>query len=137
MELMNHTRFPAALFRGCIDEHRLYGSVVARLTYDLRGDGLILANEQTWPVSPGPWPGPYVPMEVYELCYRVGVDLFVFWSARPPRGKRASVVDVTVQAGTGFSTSVRVFGDRRWEKRGRDLAMTPPESFEAVPLTLA
>jgi hypothetical protein len=136
MELNNTTRFPALLFRGCIDEHRLYASLVARVTYDLRGETLAPAEAQTWPVSPGPWKSFCGPMEGDELFYRGGVDLFVFGSARPAQGK-ATTVDVTVQAGPDFTTTVRAFGPRRWEKRGQALVMTPPEPFEAIPLTAA
>lgn len=136
MDLENHTPFNAALYRGCIDHRRLYGSLVARLTYDLRGDRLVLAEEQSWPVKPGPWDGPYGPMEGDDLFYRGGVDLFVFGSARSPDGKPATCLDVTVQAGHDFAVSVRVFGDRHWEERGRKLVMTPPQPFDAVALTL-
>jgi hypothetical protein len=136
MDLENRTPFHAALYRGCIDDRRMYGSVVARLTYDLRGDALVLAEEQSWPVKPGPWDGPHGPMEGDELFYRGGVDLFVFGAARPPDGKPVGSLDVTVAAGRNFSTSVRVFGDRRWEKRWRRLEMTPPRPFDAVALTI-
>jgi hypothetical protein len=136
MDLENHTSFHAALFRGCIDDKRLYGSLVTRLTYDLRGDRLVLADEQSWPIKPGPWDGPYGPMEGDELFYRGGVDLFVFASARSSNGKPATCLDVTVQAGRDFATCVRVFGDRHWEKRGRKLVIAPPQPFEAIALTL-
>jgi hypothetical protein len=136
MELENHTPFHAFLFRGCIDEDRLFGSLVTRLTYDLRGDRLALADEQSWPVSPGPWMGPYGPMEGDELFYRGGVDMFVFGSARAAEGKPAASVDVMVQAGTDFSTTVRVFGHRHWEKQGDRLVITPPQPFDAMPLTI-
>ena len=137
MELENHTPFHAFLFRGCIDEDRLFGSLVVRLTYDLRGDRLFLADEQSWPVSPGPWTGPCGPMEGDELFYRGGVDMFVFGSARATDGKPAASVDVTVQAGQDFSTTVCAFGERHWEKQGDRLIMTQPQPFEAMPLTIA
>lgn len=137
MELDNHTSFAAALFRGCIDDRRLYGSLVVRVTYDLRGDRLIPAEEQSWPVRPGPWDGPCGPMEGDELFYRGGVDIFVFGSARSATGKPTTSLDVIVQAGREFSTSVRVFGDRCWERRGDGIVMSPPAPFDAIPLTLA
>jgi hypothetical protein len=137
LELDNSTRFAAALFRGCIDDRRLYGSLVVRVTYDLRGNRLALADEQSWPVRPGPWDGPCGPMEGDELFYRGGVDLLVFGSARSPTGRPVPWLDVIVQAGRDFSTSVRVFGDRHWEKRGDSIVMSPPEPFDAIPLTLA
>jgi hypothetical protein len=137
MQLDNRTVFPAALFRGCIDEKRLFGSLVARMTYDLRGDRLELAREQSWPVQPGPWNGPCGPMEGDELFYRGGVDILVFGSARSPTGRPTTWIDVTVQAGRDFATSVRVFGDRFWERRGRGIVMSPPGPFDAIQLTLA
>ena len=136
MELENRTPFHAALFRGCIDDDRIFGSLVARLTYDLRDDRLSLAEEQPWPVSPGPWKGPYGPMEGDELFYRGGVDLFVFGSARAADGKPASSVDVSIQVGADFTSSLRVFGDRHWERRGRRLVVTPPQPFGSIPLTI-
>jgi hypothetical protein len=136
MELENHTAFHAALFRGRIDDDRLFGSLVVRVTYDLRGDRLTLAEEQSWPVSPGPWKSPCGPLEGDELFYRGGVDLFVFGSARATDGKPATCVDVSVEIGRDFKSSLRVFGDRHWELRGRSLLPTPPRPFDAMPLTL-
>ena len=139
MDLDNKTRYPATLFRGAVDEKRLFGSLAMRVTYDLKGTTLIPAEKQSWLISPGPWKGPYGPMEGDELFYRGGVDIFIFGSARPPAGKPAPSLDVTVQAGANFSSSIRVFGNRHWEKTGgwrKQLIATPPLSFESIPLTI-
>jgi hypothetical protein len=137
VQLDNHTPFAAALFRGCIDDRRLYGSLVVRVTYDVRGYRLRIADEQSWPVRPGPWDGPCGPMQGDELFYRGGVDIFVFGSARSPSGRPTPWLDVTVEAGRQLSTSVRVFGERHWEERGDSIVMSPPVPFYALPLTLA
>lgn len=136
MELTNRTAFNAALFRGCIDFERIFGSLVVRLTYDLRGERLVLADDQSWPVSAARWTGPYGPMEGDELFYRGGVDLFVFGSACASDGKPTANVKVIVEAGRAFATSVEVFGDRYWQKSSRQWRMTPPEPFLAMPLTV-
>lgn len=137
MDLDNKTRYPAILFRGAVDEKRLFGSLTARITYDLKGNVLTPAEKQSWPISPGPYKGPYGPMEGDELFYRGGVDIFVFGSARAPGGKPVASMDVRVEAGAGFSTAVRVFGNRHWEKSGwKKLAMTPPQPFESIALTI-
>src|SRR5262245_58988046 len=117
MDPTNLTRFPAALYRGCIDEHRLFASLAVRVTYDLAGGRLVPAEEQAWKVSGGPWEGPHGPMVGDDLFYRGGVDLFVFGSAHPAGGRPARRVDVTVEVGGGFRHTVAVFGDRVWEKR--------------------
>ena len=77
MDLDNKTRYPATLFRGAVDEKRLFGSLAMRVTYDLKGTALIPAEKQSWLISPGPWKGPYGPMEGDELFYRGGVDIFI------------------------------------------------------------
>jgi hypothetical protein len=136
MDLTNRTRFPAALYRGCIDEDRLFGSLAVRVTYDLAGGRLVPSEEQSWKVSAGPWEGPHGPMAGDNLFRRGGVDLFVFGSARPPGGP-APRADVTVEVGEHFRHTVAVFGDRVWEKRQGRLVPSEPRPFEAIPLTLA
>jgi hypothetical protein len=136
MDLDNKTRFNAVLIRGCIDEQRLYASLVVRITYRLKGDQLVLSDEQPWKVSPGPWKCDYGPLEGDELFYRGGVDLFVFGSAKAPAGKPTPTVDVTIEAGDNFKAGVRVFGKRRWEKSGNQIVMSPSEPFVEMPLTI-
>ena len=136
MELENQTPFPAALFRGCIDEERIAASLVVRRTFDLVAGYLVRSAEEVWPVSPGPWDSPAGPMAGDDLFYRGGVDLFVFGSARST--KPVPRVDVTVEAGKDFKYSVAVFGDRVWTKAA-DGSVVPgaPKPFTEMPLTMA
>ncbi len=136
MELENHTPFPAALFRGCIDEERIGASLVVRRTFDLVAGYLVRAAEELWPVSGGPWDSPAGPMAGDDLFYRGGVDLFVFGSARS--AKPVTRLDVTVEAGKELKYSVAVFGDRLWTKAA-DGSVVPgaPRPFTDMPLTLA
>jgi hypothetical protein len=136
MELENHTSYPAELYRGCIDEQRMFGSVAVRRTYRVAGERLEPA-ESFWKVQPGPWECPYGVLSGDELFYRGGVDLFVFGSARAPGGKAASRVDVSVELGGRFRHTVAVFGERVWAKRGKELVASDPKPFVALPLTLA
>ena len=135
MELENRTPFPAALYRGCIDEERIAASLVVRRTFDLVAGYLVRSSEEAWPVSPGPWDSPTGPMAGDDVFYRGGVDLFVFGSARS--AKPLPRVDVTVEAGKEFKHSVAVFGDRVWTRSGNDLIPGPPKPFTAMPLTMA
>lgn len=136
MKLENRTRAPALLYRGGVDESRLFGSVFARVTYDLRGGELVPAREQVWEVSPGPWEGPHGPMDADEVFYRGGVDVMVFGAARPPGGRAAPWVEVSVEVGKAFRQVLWVFGPRRWVRTHRGLEQTEPTPFEAIPLTL-
>ena len=136
MELDNQTPFPAALFRGCIDEERIAASVVVRRTFDLAGGYLVRAAEEVWPVSGGPWGSPAGPMAGDDLYYKGGVDLFVFGSARS--AKPVPRLDVAVEAGPVFKYSVAVFGERVWTKAA-DGSVVPgaPKPFTEMPLTMA
>jgi hypothetical protein len=136
MQLVNHTPFPAMIFRGGIEGNRLFGAVICRVTYDIAGTELKVSAEQTWKVSPPPWECEYGPMDSDEVFYRGGVDLFAFGSARPDRGEATSM-DVTVELGDTFRTSLKVFGPRLWRKESRGLVPSPPYPFREIPLTLA
>jgi hypothetical protein len=136
MELENLTPFPAALYRGCIDEERIAASLVVRRTFDLVAGYLVRASEEVWPVSGGPWDTPAGPMAGDDLFYRGGVDLFAFGSARS--AKPVPRVDVIVEAGKEFKYGVAVFGDRVWTKAA-DGSLVPgaPKPFTDMLLTLA
>jgi hypothetical protein len=135
MELENHTRFPAILFRSGIDEDRLAAAVVARITYDLLPTGELLpAAEQPWKVSAPPWDGPRGPMESDEVFYRGGVDLFVFGSARLPNGRPFEKAEVCVRVGESFDRRFAIFGNRIWEKRNGGLVPGRPAPVREVPL---
>ena len=135
MELENQTPFPAALFRGCIDEERIAASLVVRRTFDLVAGYLVRSAEEFWPVSPGPWDSPAGPMAGDDLFYRGGVDLFVFGSAKS--AKAVPRVDVTIEAGKEFKYSIAVFGDRVWTRSGDGLVPGVPKPFTEMPLTMA
>jgi hypothetical protein len=137
LKLDNRTPYPAHLFRGCIDEQRMFGSLAAKITYDIVGDRLRPASDQPWLVSPSPWENEYGKMPHDELFYRGGVDVFVLGSARPPAGRPAPKIDVEVRIGPQFRRRLVVFGDRVWRRAGDKLVPGPPTPTRAVPLTLA
>ena len=137
MKIENATPFPGMLYRGVIEDRRMLGAVFARVTYDIDGGKLRVAQEQRWKVSPPPWESEYGPMDSDEVFYRGGVDVFVFGSARAPGGKPAPRVDVTVEVGTTFVERLAVFGERTWVKRRRALVPDDPEPFTEMPLALA
>lgn len=138
MELENETRYPAALFRGCIDESRIAASLVVRRTFDLVAGHLVPAATQVWPVSGGPFEGPNgITMPGDELFYRGGVDVFVIGSAIPPGKKPVAKLDVSVKVGSQFQYKLAVFGERTWLRKGKELVPSDPATFTDIPLTLA
>ena len=135
MKLVNHTPFPAHLFRTAIDDDRLAAAVIVRVTFDLSGDTWKIDPEQVWQVSPGPWDGPHGPMEGDDVFVRGGVDLFVFGHARPLGGAATESQTVVVQIGD-FERTLWVYGDRCWEGDGEELRPSRPVPFTAMPLDL-
>jgi hypothetical protein len=136
MELVNHTSFPAGIFRTVIDDDRIAASVLARITFDLNSGGLTPSGEQSWIVSGPPWESPYGLMDSDEVFYKGGVDLFLFGHARAPRGEAVSEMDVAIAVGE-WKRSVRVFGDRVWQRDGDKLVPTAPLPFVEMPLSPA
>jgi hypothetical protein len=136
MRLINHTPFPADLFRTIIDKRRFAASVLVRVTYDITPRGLVPSAEQPWKVSAGPWETEYGLMDGDEIFYKGGTDLFVFGHARAPGGRDVTELEIVVEVGK-FRRRLLVFGDRVWERRGKALAPSAPRPFKAMPLTLA
>jgi hypothetical protein len=136
MELENHTRFPAGIFRTVIDQHRIAASVLVRITFDLREGVLVPSEEQVWLVSGPPWEGPQGPMDSDEVFFKGGVDLFLFAHARAPRHRPVKQMEVRIAVGS-WQRSIRVTGERAWVRGLRTLQPTDPVPFLELPLTLA
>lgn len=133
MELVNHTPFPALLFRTAVDEDRIAASILARVTFELRNGAPRVAEQQVWPVSPVPWTSEQGPMDADATFYKGGVDLFVFGHARPTIPK-ATVVEVSIEIGD-FTRRLLVFGPRVWYRKIASLLPTAPLPFDSIPLT--
>lgn len=136
MQLTNHTRYPADIFRTVMDQERIAASVVKRMTFAITDTNLTAADEQPWIVSGPPWESPQGPMDSDELFYKGGVDIFLFGHARAPRDKAVDRMQVRVAIG-GWSRAVDVIGDRVWERRFGELEPSPPVPFFDMPLGLS
>jgi hypothetical protein len=136
MELDNHTRFPAGIFRTVIDQHRIAASVLVRITFDIRDELLVPSAEQVWLVSGPPWEGPQGPMDSDEVFYKGGVDLFLFAHARAPGRRPVRQMEVRIAVGE-WQRTIRVTGERAWVRGPGALQPTVPLSFVELPLTLA
>src|SRR6266540_1614756 len=60
-------------------------------------------------------------------------DVLLLGTAYAPRGRGTTRMDVSLRAGPLHKT-IRVFGDRMWEKRGVVPSMSDPAPFETMPL---
>ena len=137
MDFYNNTPYSAHLFRGVIRENRMFASLACRITYDIIAGELVFAEQQPWPVSPGPWDSPQGPFAPDEVFYRGGADFFVFGNATAPTNRPQQRIDVSLEVGMQFKRTLAVFGDRVWEKRGKEIVASAPKPFSTMPMTMA
>jgi len=137
MKLSNESPYPAYLFRTGVDERRIFGCVLARVTHDIVDGQLRPAAAQRWAVSAGQWEGPHGPMPGDHIPYRGGVDVLVFGSARAHGGRPVPCVEVAVDIGTHWRGRILAYGDRTWRRGITGLVPSDPDPVREVPLTLA
>lgn len=135
MELINHTRYPANIFRTVIDDNRFGAAVVARVTFDLTPDGPKPTADQPWQVSAAPWENEHGRIDGDEVFYRGGVDVFLFGKAWTSDGENNNV-EVVINIGA-FRRRVLVTGNRIWMRVGQELVPSTPKPFKSMPITLA
>lgn len=135
MDGENTTPFPAILLTTVLDETRMGGAMIARVTYDLRDGQLTPAADQPWIVSGDPWESPFGPFEADQPFRKGGVDVLIVGSACAPEAKPAKQVTVSVAVGA-FKFTAIAFGARTWREGGpgRGLIATDPAPFVELPL---
>ncbi len=134
MKFLNHTPYPAMLFRTVIEDDRNAAAAIMRITYDLNLDGLSIASEQPWILSSAPWDGPRGPMDGDDVFYRGGIDVFLWGEACAPRGRVVQQMTVTLEIGETFRRDVAVVGDRVWLRQGGTLVPSRPAPFSRMSL---
>jgi len=135
MDFDNQTPFPGMLVTSVLDEQRMAGAMIARVTFDLRDGRLIPSAQQPWLVSDAPWDSPMGPFEADQPYRKGGVDLFVHGAAWAPGGRPEKQVAVSVSAGS-FTFTAMVFGPRFWQKQPKAPGLVPsdPVPFISLPL---
>jgi hypothetical protein len=136
-EVENETPFALEqLYVSDEDGHPLLVLVV-KATYDIRAQGLQLAEEQV-PVNLAgePWGEPGESSYRYEpecAFFKPATDVALIGHAYPPQ-KNATEALVALRVGP-LKKVVRVVGERTWYKSLGRVAATKPLPFEKVPLT--
>ena len=135
MDWINHTPYPAKLFRTGIDADRFAAAAIARITYEVDAAGLATPSaEQTWEVSFKSLDTSFGPRYSDELFRKGGIDLLVYGKAisRTP----VQEMEVEVEIPGKLSRRLKVFGNRKWESSAAGLRPSQAEEFTEMPLTL-
>lgn len=136
MELINHTPYPAMMFRNALEDDMMAAAALMRVTYDLEGDHANPSPIQPWILHTSPWETPYGPMESDMVFRRGGVDLMVLGKAYAPKGSATRQMEVRIRAGEKFFHTLLVIGDRVWEKNIGGLSISDSMPFTEMPLSL-
>jgi len=116
--------------------------VIARPAFTVDLERLSLDAANPWPIEGEPLETEHGTFPADTPFLSGGVDLFVMGSAYAPNGNPASEVRVDIRAGSRFTRSIRVVGDRVWravagtgDKAPLALEASPPTPFVSMPLS--
>jgi hypothetical protein len=136
MDLTDQAGFPQRLYRGVIDEQRLFASLVVKTVWTVADGQIALAPTQDWAVLDGPKETPDGVIQSDQCFHKAGADVMLMGQAHSP--KPVERLTVTVAIGDSFSASVLAIGQRLWQKRLlRGMEISAPKPFTTMPLTLA
>lgn len=135
-EILNHTPFACEALQTCDETARTVVVLVVKATFDI-GVTPTLTQEQV-PVNLSgeywgePDSSPYK-FEPEAAFFKPATDVVLVGHAYPARAN-AKQVDVQLAVG-GLSKTLRVFGDRHWDKGVAGIRSTEPSRFESLPLS--
>ncbi len=138
MELINHTPYPALMFKTGLDDDKFAMSVAVRITYDIAENGnAAVSNKQEWTLSRQLWQSEYGSIESDDVFRRGGVDVLILGSAKAPNAVPVNSMEVAVKHNNKTINKIIVFGDRFWKKTMLGMEITTPKPFTVMPVTLA
>lgn len=131
-ELLNHTPFACEALQTSDETARTVVVMIVKATFDI-GAEATLAEEQAQVMLSGEYWGepentPYK-LEPETAFFKPATDVVLVGHAYPPRAG-ATQVDIRFNVGP-LSKSVRVFGDRFWQRAGASAAAR----FDVMPLS--
>lgn len=135
LQVANHTPFAAALcvFPDAAGVECAYG--VVKATFQLAPDGPVLAERQVPLLAADQYWGEPATSSLRAVgdftLPRPATDVLLV--GRAVVEAPTPVQDVRLRVGT-LAKTLRVFGDRRWERNGKAWRITPPEPWQRMPL---
>lgn len=137
MHLINQTPFQMLAVPMTCQQDRNHLVIVVKATFDIEANRQLKISDvqQQLHLTDSYWGEAGQSSLRYETDLariKPQADVAVIGSVYPAKGS-ATVVDSQVTFGS-LRKTIRVFGDRYWEKRGSDYKATRPAAFESMPL---
>jgi len=133
MDLVNRTKYPAQLLATSVGENKMMASIVVKVRFDIKNNGLVPREKQNWPIGQ-PVKTAYGEFDEDSPFRKQGVDVMLLGQAYPAAGGSATRASFELKVGD-LSYAIDVYGDRRWVLSGDRLVASQPEPFDAMPLT--
>lgn len=137
MDFANSTDFHAKLLCASLPGQRQLGCVIARPAFRIEGRRLAPVPEPIWPIDAGPLTTSAGEFPGDKPLLTGGIDVFVLGSAYAPGGEPVEELQVRLRVGSELERSLRVVGNRIWERARRGLRASQPEPFVSLPLSYA
>jgi hypothetical protein len=135
MDIDDQAGFPHRLYRGVIDELRLFSSLVIKTSWTVIDGQISLDSVQDWLALDAPVPTPAGILPSDQCFFKAGADIMLLGQACSPTPVERLCVGIAI--GDAFAASVLAIGRRTWRKRLlRGMEMSAPEPFTTMPLSL-
>jgi len=133
MDLVNKTRYSAALATTIIEEDVMMASLIIKASFAEENGRLRPLPEQNWPIGQ-PVKTEFGNFDEDSPFRKQGIDVIVLGKAYPAATGPANRASFELQVGD-LRYPMDVHGDRRWVRRGNSLVASEAEPFESIPLT--
>jgi hypothetical protein len=108
------------------------GMVLVKATYALAADGSCALSDDPFPLSAERIETPFGVFHGEVTPPHDGVDVCVLATLRRSRPVREATVTLRLGA---LSSTLRIIGDRKWQRGARALVPTPPAPFVEMPIS--
>lgn len=134
MEFVNHTEFPADLVRAHLFYRDLTMAIaVLKCSFSVRADGTVQPDDEQLAVFEGDVETSYGTVNGDIVPIKTGCDVSLLGPAVVPTRQHAESMDVSVKIGD-FSSGLKVFGDRVWQRTASGFRASRPIPFTHMPL---
>lgn len=133
MDLINKTRYSAALATTIIGPDLMMASLIVKTCFSVENGKLTPLSEQNWPIGQ-PVKTEFGEFDEDSPFRKQGIDVIVLGKAYPSESGPENRARFELQVGD-LHYAMDIHGDRRWVRRGDKLIASEAETFESMSLT--